>query len=148
MDKNALLIALSESGRFWQEDFEDLSAAEQHFLAIWELESRVNNGGFEQYFYNSSGDSAFAAVDALNKIGARKAAKIVAQANSVFPNAIAPKDEVERREKLDALNAEQKELLERLDEEFMEYPDDLTELLFDFVKQNKGDVQGAAELGF
>src|SRR5437762_10408868 len=84
MDKNTLLIQLSERGRFWRVDFDDLSRAEQVFRVIWELEAEVNNGGFHQYFSNSSGDSAFAVVDALKGVGAHHAARIAADANGVI----------------------------------------------------------------
>jgi hypothetical protein len=34
------------------------------------LESEINNGGFSQYFYNSSGDNAHETILSLNSIGA------------------------------------------------------------------------------
>src|SRR5215472_12379335 len=71
-EMNRRLIKLSESptSRFWRLDYKDLSAPERVFLVIWELESEVNNGGFQQYFHNSSGALAPHAVDALKTLGA------------------------------------------------------------------------------
>jgi len=42
------------------------------FSANWEVESKVNNGGFSQYFRNDSAESASFVVEALEIIGAPK----------------------------------------------------------------------------
>jgi hypothetical protein len=147
MDMNHLLTQLSEKGRFWRLDFDDLSQAEQVFRAIWELEGDVNNGGFDQYFFNSSGDTAFAVVDALKAIGARQIAGIVAQANGIFPSSCPPRDRDKRQALLDTFGPEKKALLERLDQEFFRYPDNLTELLYEYVKRNSSSILGAVEVG-
>ena len=147
MDKNTLLIQLSERGRFWRVDFDDLSRAEQVFRVIWELEAEVNNGGFHQYFSNSSGDTAFAVVDALKAVGAHHAARIAADANGVFPRSAPPRDRTQRQHLLDSLGPEQRTLLESLDEEFYRYPDNLTELLYGYVKRNSTDIPAAVDVG-
>lgn len=59
MDKNNLLIQLSERGRFWRVEFEELSPVERVFLAIWELESEVNNGVFYQYYSEAAATMLF-----------------------------------------------------------------------------------------
>ena len=60
MNKNELLIVLSESKRtdFGRVEFANQADEQKTFSAIWELESEVNNGGFEQYFCYSSGETA------------------------------------------------------------------------------------------
>ncbi|MFN0244997.1 MAG: DMP19 family protein [Planctomycetota bacterium] len=145
MDKSKWLIELSERGPFWKHDFDELSLAERVFLAIWELESEVNNGGFHQYFSNSSGDTAFAVCDSLDAIGAHKAARIVAKANLIFPNAMPPQAQDERESALESLGPKQLARLERLDEEFLAYPDDLTSLLYDYVQRNVASIRGAGD---
>ena len=147
VDKNALLISLSERGRFWKLDFDDLTHPEQVFRAIWELEADVNNGGFHQYFGNSSGDTAFAVVDALETIGAHEMARVVADAKRVFPGSSPPRDWTEREAALDSLSADQEDFLDRLDRAFFAYPDDLTELLYDYVRRNAEHVSGTADVG-
>jgi hypothetical protein len=54
------------------------------FVCVWELEADVNNGGFDQYYFNSSGDLAGDAVESLNAIGAKNTADVVRQANALF----------------------------------------------------------------
>ena len=147
MDKNRQLIQLSEEGRFWRVDFEALSLAERVFRAIWELEGEVNNGGFDQYFFNSSGDTAFAVVDALKAIGADSTAQILAAANALFPGLSPPRDRDARQSLLAGFEPEQQATLERLDQQFFLYPDNLTELLHDYVKRNSAEISGATDVG-
>ncbi len=147
MTKNLQLVRPSEVGRFWRLGFDELSPAERVFRAVWELEGDVNNGGFEQYSFNSSGDTVFAVVDALTAIGASEAARIVAEANGMFPGSSPPRDRRERWVLLDGLGPEQKAVLDKLDEEFLRYPDDLTTLLHEYVRRNSDQVSGATEVG-
>ncbi len=148
MDKNALLIELSELGRFWSVTFDELTRPEQVFRAIWDLEAYVNNGGFDQYYWNSAGDTAFAVVDALNEIGADGAASIVTRAHQIFPEGVPPRDRAQRQDLLEQRpdRLEKNDILEPLDAAFYAYPDDLMELLFAYVRRNSEDIQGAAAL--
>lgn len=61
-------------------------------VAIWVLEADVNNGGLDQYHFNSAGDFAFYAEQALQSIGAHAMARIVARANSLFGPDGPPRD--------------------------------------------------------
>jgi hypothetical protein len=76
--KNQILISLSSSEHtsFGREDFAGQSLAQKVFSALWDIESEVNNGGFSQYFYNSSAESASFVVEALGTIGAPETADI------------------------------------------------------------------------
>ena len=147
MDKNNRLILLSEKGRFWRVDFDALTEPERVFRAIWDLEADVNNGGFGQYYYNSSGDSAFHAVGSLMAIGAEETARLVERANSVFPDGKPPRDRSEREALLDSMTSDQDALLESLSTEFFEYRDNLLELLYGYVSQHVEQVEGAGDVG-
>jgi hypothetical protein len=147
VDKNKSLIELSERGRFWALPFEDLSRSEQVFRLVWELEGQVNNGGFEQYFFNQSGDFAHAVVAALQEIGAPRTANVVSRAVAVFPVGRPPEDEVARRALLEVLPEEALDLLSRPDEEFYRYEEDLTGLLFEYVRVNAGAIEGSGDPG-
>jgi hypothetical protein len=136
MDKNAFLIELSESDRtdFGRVDFSDQSEDHQVFSAIWELESQVNNGGFAQYFQNADGHTANAAPSALRTIGALTCADIVGRALAVVAADGLPDDQSAREQLVEALDASALEKLEALDQEFLAYPDNLTDLLFEYVR--------------
>ena len=136
MDKSAFLIELSESDRtdFGRLDFEDQSEDQQVFSAIWALESQVNNGGFAQYFQSVDGHTANAVPSALRDIGAATCARIVGRALAVVATEALPVDQRLREQLIEALDETAQEALEALDQEFLAYPDNLTDLLFDFVR--------------
>jgi hypothetical protein len=135
MNKKAFLIELSESDRtlFGRVDFGDQSKEQQVFSAIWELESLVNNGGFDQYFCSADGYTANCVAAALQRIGATKCADIVNRALRVVSPEPLPEDQAARQEIVEALGDAAQDALESLDQEFFVYPDNLTELLFLFV---------------
>lgn len=136
MDKNAILIDLSESDRtmFGRVDFDQQPPEQQVFSAIWELESQVNNGGFEQFFSAVDGDSANSAPQALRAIGAHACAGIVERALRVVSPHALPREQSLREDLIDQLDQDAQDALEMLDQEFFAYPDNLTDLLFDYVR--------------
>ena len=145
MDKNEQLIELSQRRQFWEMDLDRLSIEERVVRAIFDLERDVNNGGFDQYYFNSSGDTAFLVVEALETIGASAAAQIARKANRLFPNATPPRDRDERIAIVSSFGWFAKRKLDRLDEQFYRYPDNLTELLHAYVLANAGEISGANE---
>ena len=58
------------------EEIEKLSHAERIFYMIMLLEAEVNNGGFAQFFCNSSGKYSDEIINSLSNIGADKTAEI------------------------------------------------------------------------
>jgi len=124
LDKNSYLIDLSESDRtdFGHVDFAVQSYEQRVFSAIWALESQVNNGGFVGFFDNEDPLIVSFAASALQAIGATRCAEIVdravALASSLEPGHAA-------------------EELDSLDSAFYEYPDNLTELLYQYVAVNQ-----------
>lgn len=135
MTKNEILIGLSESDRtkFGKEDFALQSLAQKVFSSIWAVESEINNGGFSQYFLNSSAETAAFVVKALDTIGAPKTANICRRAiERAFPDglpATAKEISSSAADFPDELLAE----LGAIDSEFLAYPHDLTDLLFGYV---------------
>jgi hypothetical protein len=130
LDKNRSLIRLSESTRtdFGRVNFSDQGDAQKVFSSIWELESQVNNGGFDAYLRNSDADAIAYAPTALRNVGANQCAAIVDRALQLLDPLPSTRDARE-----DALDALDSEAFEALDAEFLGYPDDLTDLLFAFV---------------
>ena len=82
MDRNKYLIDLTDSNRtdFCYVAFAKQSDVQKVFSAVWEIESQVNNGGFDQYFRNSDSDIIAFAPAALKMIGASACAMIVESA--------------------------------------------------------------------
>lgn len=135
MNKNRILITLSESDktRFGKQEFAQQSHPQKVFSTIWALESEVNNGGFSQYFLNSSSETASFVVEALETIGAPKTASICQRAIiTAYPAGLPPAVESIRSVAADFPD-EILEELELINQEFFAYPHNLTDLLFAYV---------------
>jgi hypothetical protein len=89
---------------------------------VEELEAEVNNGGFHQYFNNSSGDNTAEAIEALEIIGASAAANLLRQAAAMFPGNMPLKNREKRLEILMDKFPDTDEF-DDLDNEFYAYPD-------------------------
>ena len=100
------------------------------------LEMEVNNGGFDQFFFNSAGDNANKTVEALKRIGAFHTSNIVQNAINRFPNNIVPKDRYERQNILEKISPDC-EAFEVEDKQFYEYQDNLSSLLEIFLATSK-----------
>jgi hypothetical protein len=146
MDANTRLMDLSvrSSRRFFDTPFDDLTVPEKTFVSVWTLEADVNNGGFDQYYFNSAGDYAWYAPGALRRIGAEATAAIVEQANARFGPEGPPPDSDARQDRLEELPDEGEGLWEDCDQAFYAYPDDLATLLEAFVESHRAEIQGAA----
>jgi hypothetical protein len=129
--------ALSNYG----EDLSKLTEAQKVLLFVESLEREVNNGGFSQFYFNSSGDYAYEALDGLKTIGANKMADILTKANSVWPNQIVPKDRTERQNVQETIEGQAAPIWEQCDNDFYDYPDDIAGLLLEYVKQHKAEFQ-------
>lgn len=99
----------------------------------------VNNGGFEQYYFNSYGDQAKRVPSALRLIGAGQMAELVERANAVFGPEGPPEDRTTRQTQLEEIEEVAQSAWEPLEQEFWLYPDDIPGLL----RLHLGQVRGA-----
>ncbi len=112
------------------DEIDKLNEHERVFFITQTLEEEVNNGGFWQFFYNSSGDFSGELIDAFTKIGALKTAEICKQALSIF-NGDVPTDRDERGELLAQLDCN--DFWDECDEAFYRYEEPLEELNYAYV---------------
>lgn len=143
-NENDIVIKINQT--IWEKtgndfNFGKLNKFEKNVIYIDLLEAQVNNGGFDQYFFNSSGKYAHEALIALEEINAPKMASLLREAISIFPNSPIPKDTGDRRELMDGLPDSILNKWDKLDEQFYKYPDDLTMLVIKYVKENKKHFQ-------
>ena len=126
----------------WDRDgYAGLTPAEGVAYCVDALEREVNNGGFRQFFDNSSGDTALETVAALDAIHARQAAALVRRAIAQFPQGTPPRDRDERSRLMEELPAGAAEAWMILDDEFYTYPDDLTTLMRQYVEAHRGEFR-------
>ena len=112
---------------------DSLSESDKVVATVFALEAEVNNGGFEQFFFNSSGDLAFFAPEALRIIGAHNTATIAEKANSIFGTAGPSSNCVERTNLLLSFGEKYDDFLGELDDQFYKYPHDLYSLLEQYL---------------
>jgi hypothetical protein len=100
------------------------------------IEKEIYNGGFNQYFFNSSGNDSEEALNGLIEIKAEKSAVIVKQAFDLWPNETVPKDRYTRQELLEDVEIYANASWDKLDDEFCLDQDNLTDKLFQYILNN------------
>ena len=105
--------------------------SEKHRV-VWNISwliTEVDNGGFHQFLFNSSGDNAVQTAIDLRTIGASKTASMVESACRLFPGGKPALDLKGRRLQLDKFTLDQLEALRDLEEQFYSRDEDLHLLL-------------------
>ena len=114
--------------------FATLSDVEKLYYALTLLQNEVNNGGFHQFFFNSSGsyyeliESGLVTFDEAHTFELLQQAKRV-----VFPGVAVPVDMETRRELMSNCSPSQ---LDQLDRRFYSLPDTLTPKLKEFARKH------------
>lgn len=121
------------------------SMPEQIYFAVTVLEGDVYNGGFDQYFSNSSGDYYYLAVDGLADLGAQSSLSLIKEAaGTIFGKRGPPVGRTERCQIMAAKTRRLSEFLtrnrqasqlERLNKQFWEDADQLGGRLSAYAKQ-------------
>lgn len=116
-----------------------LSNGRKWIYTSWCLETEVNNGGFIQYFFNSTGQFAYLTLDGLEQLGIPEHANLLRRAlvllglkENIFENLRnenSIESFVEAREEVD---------LSTLDDEFYELEEnqDLSKLRVKYIRHN------------
>lgn len=116
-----------------------LSNEERIVLAVEGLEREVNNGGYAQFFTNSSREYASIIVNSLQRIGCRKAANITEKAIKALDISDLT---VEAIETVMAKNDKQREAkLNQCDDEYYKNEEPIADQLFEFIKANKAHIR-------
>jgi hypothetical protein len=116
-----------------------LSKPQQAIYLIWQLEAEVNNGGFNQYYFNSSGQFAEVTPDALRLVGATRYANLVERANLIFGRDFREITEHQDGTMDGFMRSYQDNPLNNLDDEFysLSSTENLRQLQIDFIRKNK-----------
>lgn len=107
--------------------FDGLSEPEKRYFAVQLVQLEVYNGGFDQYFFNSSASYYDHAVAGLEEMGADQVLALLQRARKVlFDGEPVPQDTGARRERLRDRRSETSSAeLDRLDQLYYMDPDDL-----------------------
>lgn len=120
------------------ENISVLTSEEKTVYIVNCFQAEVNNGGFDQFLFNCSGAFVGDLLYSLNTIGANRTAEIYKEALVNLPHEL-PVDDEQRDALLDELITEDiSEVFASCDQQFYECHDNLEELLYQFIVENKG----------
>ncbi len=117
-----------------------LTATERNLVAATWVGYEVNNGGFDQYFYNSSGDEAAQALAGLKEMGADGSAALLARAMAVFPDGQPPADRDRRVELMEKIALQSKPVWDKCDEEFYKLKEDIDGLTLAHARKHRAEI--------
>ena len=111
-----------------------LSKEERTVLAVRALDREVNNGGYDQFFRNSSKKFAPEIVQSLTRIGCRRTAKITQRAIKAVHSGRVTVSRIEAT--MRHPKEERDRELERCDKSFYGTPQGIATRLYAFIKAN------------
>lgn len=118
--------------------YKNLTKLEKAILAIESLEREVNNGGYYQFFINSS-EFVADIVDLLKFVGLTKTAEITQRAIDLLEiDMPITRDKIE--EVINNENDVRNKKLCELDDIFLIYEEDISGLLFIYIKNNQNEI--------
>jgi HEAT repeat protein len=97
-----------------------LSLPQRYYIAVVALDGQVNNGGFSQYFFNSSGDGWRTALAGLEAMESSERLAILRDAVARFPDARPPENREQRMEQLAKLESAKDGVFDDLDSRYYE----------------------------
>jgi hypothetical protein len=118
-----------------KDNFSNLNEFEKTVIYIDVLEDNVTNGGFIQFFFNSSGQFTHEIFHAYLAIKAETTIDILTKAIYLFPEMPVPKDPRIRQQILMEKDSNI-DLWDTLDAEFYKYEDNIMQLTLAYVREN------------
>jgi hypothetical protein len=118
---------------------ESLTAEEEIVLAVEALEREVNNGGYSQFFLNSSAEYSPMIVNALKRIGCPKTAEITQKAVNALH--LPQLDVVAIQASIAAESDALDEALAECDGLYYDSGEDIAGRLFAFIQANKRAIK-------
>ncbi len=113
----------------------------QAIYMIWALEAELNNGGYNQFYFNSSGQFYKELPDALRLVGANKFADLTQRANNLFEK---ENEKISKHQDgtIEGFSKSYEDNpLNDLDTEFYELykTENLLQIQVDFIRKNKNE---------
>ena len=139
LDANIGFILLDKEERKGLASF---TQAERFVYSIEGMVREVNNGGWNQFFFNSSGALAFDLVPALQAVGSKKNLSIAERALKIFGKP-ASLSEDDRAKHLDKITKDGEiSPWDGLEGEFYENPEDLEAMMIEYIARNQTEFGG------
>ncbi|MEQ2005950.1 MAG: DMP19 family protein [Limisphaerales bacterium] len=137
---NAFTVVGALRYRIGQKPESRLTDTERRLLAAYWVEAEANNGGFDQYFFNSAGDNAEVALVGLKDMGAAGPAGLLERAMAVFPGGKPPADRFKRQEVMQQISTQSKPVWEKCDSEFYKLTERISDLSLAYAKKKRAEI--------
>lgn len=118
-----------------KDDFSNLNEFEKTFIYLDILEQNVTDGGFIQFFFNSSGQFTHEVFQAYHAIKAANTVDILTKAIYLFPEMPVPKN-LRIRQQILMEKDSNIDLWDEVDTEFYKYEDNIISLTLAYVRNN------------
>ena len=126
-----------------KELIEGLPGGARAFYLTWIVEGQVNNGGFNQYYFNTEGQFASEAVAAFEYFGASEHAALMREANAVRAEEAAEMAKFKKKGTLEAFSDSYEETkLGPLDDRFYKLKENLSQLRIARIRQAPEEFSG------
>lgn len=130
-------VSIYDGLQTYEQDISRFTENQKHLHAMIWYQCEVNNGGHDQFFFNSTGIVWKNALDGFRKIGFDAAAEILQEAVSLL-GGTPSFDRTERQEQLDGLSDNDYDRLGDLDSRFYDIAD-FDDYILRFINENKKD---------
>lgn len=136
---DSLVLAVESALDLRKEADETMTEAELTILAVEAFEREVGNGGFIQFFINSSVEYTPIIVNALKSISCHKLANIAQQ--SIDALDVNPSDIDTVEDKANSGDEALEEILAELDDAYYETDEAPAYALFDYIKRHRDQIR-------
>jgi hypothetical protein len=125
--------------------FDELNTAQQALMGTWELANEVYNGGFTQYFHNSSREHAHTMIGVLQIVDAPRAASILESAIALAGPGTSWGDEPNLLAAIDSMPNDVKDRLAELERNFYNELDHLHRQVFKYLSKHRDEIDAPAD---
>ena len=139
LDANIGFILLDKEERKGLASF---TRGERLVYAIEGMVREVNNGGWNQFFFNSSGALAFDLVPALEAVGSKENLSIAQRALKIFGKPASLSEEERSKQLAKVTKDGENNPWEALEGEFYQNPEDLDGMIVEFIARNQAEFGG------
>lgn len=128
--------------RIWEQEkaggWESLNKEQQMYIAVFWLDSEVNNGGHSQYFFNSAGENWQLALDGLREMGFKERLEIFEGVLKLFGAQKPLADRGKRQRQLATVYTKHEDDFDKFDSAYYKASESVEVLSTRFVIQNAG----------
>jgi Domain of unknown function (DUF4375) len=138
---DSLVLAFEEAitQKVERDGLQSMTLEERTVLTIEALEREVNNGGYDQFFRNSSVEFSPLIVESLKKIGCKKTANITQRAIKALDLADLTAHAI--KVKMTVEDEDRAEKLRRCDNAYYAAAEPIAKRLFAFIKATKANIR-------